>query len=221
MTTKKTIRLVLADDHEFFRDGFKAMIRKEPALELAGEASNGEELVAITRELKPAVVVTDIKMPKMDGLQATRIIASEFPETGIIALSMIDEENLIIDMLEAGARGYLLKNAHKEEIREAIFAVSEGQTYFCDETTSRLTRVIAKNERIPLHKKERRPEFSAREIEVIQYICEELTNREIADRMHLSVRTIEGHRDKIHEKIGARNAVGVVVYAIRNNLYKV
>src|SRR5690348_4606233 len=131
MKITNPIRIILADDHEIFRDGFKAMIRKQPSVDLIGEASNGEELVEITRRLKPDVVVTDIKMPRMDGLQATKILCAEFPQMGIVALSMIDEENLIIDMMEAGAKGYLLKNAHKDEIIEAIKAVHNDQIYYC------------------------------------------------------------------------------------------
>lgn len=221
MTTTTPIRIILADDHEIFRDGFKAMIKKQPSVALIAEASNGEELVELTRTLQPDVVVTDIKMPKMDGLQATKILSSEFPALGIIALSMIDEENLILEMMEAGARGYLLKNAHKDEIVEAIKAVNGGLIYYCDGTSAKLTRMIAKNERIPFIRRTPKPEFSEKEINVIQYICQEMTNKEIADKLNLSIRTIEGYRDRILEKIGARNSAGVVVYAIRNNIYSI
>lgn len=195
------------------------MIRKQPSVDLIGEASNGEELVEITRRLKPDVVVTDIKMPRMDGLQATKILCAEFPQMGIVALSMIDEENLIIDMMEAGAKGYLLKNAHKDEIIEAIKAVHNDQIYYCDGASSRLTRMIAKNDRIPFIKKVSKPELSQKEIDVMLLVCQELTNKEIADRLNISVRTVEGHRDRIQTKIGARNAAGIVVYAIRNHIY--
>ena len=221
MKTSNPIRIVLADDHEIFRDGFKAMLKKQPSVELLGEASDGEELVSLVRELKPDVVVTDIKMPKMDGLQATRIISSEFPNIGIVALSMIDEESQIIDMMEAGALGYLLKNAHKNEIIEAIESVKEHRVYYCDGTSAKLTRMIAASSRIPFHKKQPRVELSQKEIDVILLICEELTNKEIADRLSLSIRTIEGYRDKIQEKIGARNSAGIVIYAIRNGIYTV
>jgi DNA-binding NarL/FixJ family response regulator len=221
MKTANPIRIVLADDHEIFRDGFKAMLKKQPSVELLGEASDGEELLSLVRELKPDVVVTDIKMPKMDGLQATRIISSEFPNIGIVALSMIDEESQIIDMMEAGALGYLLKNAHKNEIIEAIESVKEHRVYYCDGTSAKLTRMIAASNRIPFHKKQPRVELSQKEIDVILLICEELTNKEIADRLSLSIRTIEGYRDKIQEKIGARNSAGIVIYAIRNGIYKV
>lgn len=219
MKITNPIRIILADDHEIFRDGFKAMIRKQPSVDLIGEASNGEELVEITRRLKPDVVVTDIKMPRMDGLEATKILCAEFPDMGIVALSMIDEENLIIDMMEAGAKGYLLKNAHKDEIIEAIKAVHNNQIYYCDGTSSRLTRMIAKNDRIPFIKKASKPELSQKEIDVMLLVCQELTNKEIADRLNISVRTVEGYRDRIQTKIGARNAAGIVVYAIRNHIY--
>jgi len=215
------IRIVLADDHEIFRDGFKAMLKKQPSVELIGEASDGEELVEITRRLKPDVVVTDIKMPKMDGLQAAKILSAEFPNIGIIALSMIDEETLIIDMLEAGAKGYLLKNAHKTEIIEAIKAVNNDHVYYCDGTSARLTKMIAKSDKIPFNRKAPKPELSQKEIDVIQLVCEEMTNKEIADRLNLSIRTIEGYRDRILEKIGARNSAGIVVYAIRNKIYNI
>lgn len=220
MKISNPIKIILADDHEIFRDGFKAMLKKQPSVELIGEASDGEELVKLTRLLMPDVVVTDIKMPKMDGLQATKILSGEFPNIGIVALSMIDEENLIIDMMEAGAKGYLLKNAHKNEIVEAIKAVKNNQIYYCDGTSAKLTRMIAKSDKIP-YNKSARPELSQKEIDVIHLICEELTNKEIADRLNLSIRTIEGYRDRIQEKIGARNAAGVVVFAIRNKIYSI
>ena len=215
-----TIKIVLADDHEIFRDGFKVMLRKQMEVELIGEASNGEELVAITHELKPDVVVTDIKMPRMDGIAATREITASFPGIGVIALSMFDEESLIVDMLEAGARGYLLKNAPKVEILEAIRTVYEQQTYYCASTSGQLARLIAKSG-FENKGKEKLPQFSERELQIIRLVCQEKTNKEIAEELFLSVRTIEGYRDKIQEKINAKNAAGVVVFAIRNNIYRI
>lgn len=214
------IKIILADDHEIFRDGFKSMLRKQPSVEMIGEASNGDELVKLTRQLLPDVVVTDIKMPKMDGLEATKILSKEFPRIGIIALSMIDEESQIIDMMEAGAKGYLLKNAHKNEIVDAINAVYEGELYYCNETSAKLSRMIAANEKIPFIRKKEKVEFSDKEIDVILLICEQLTNKEIAQKLNLSTRTIEGYRDRIQEKIGAKNSAGIVIYAIKNNIYQ-
>jgi len=152
------------------------MIKKQPSVQLVAEASNGEELIALTIEHKPDVIVTDIKMPRLDGVEATKRLSKEFPNIGIIALSMFDEENLIVDMLEAGAKGYLLKNAHKDEIIEAIKTVNMAQTYYCNDTSSKLAQMIARSSFKPTLKTHK-PEFSEREFAVIRYICQEMSNK--------------------------------------------
>jgi DNA-binding NarL/FixJ family response regulator len=214
------IRIVLADDHEIFRDGFRVMLKKQPGVELVGEAADGEELLKLVEKLQPEVVVTDIKMPRLDGIKATKMITTKYPHIGVISLSMFDEENLIIDMLEAGAKGYLLKNAHKDEIIAAVEAVYRDQTYYCNHTSRKLTKMIAESSFNP-NRRPHKPEFTDREILVMRFICQELSNREIAMNLKLSVRTIEGYREKIQEKISARNTAGIVVYAIKNSIYQV
>ena len=220
MTTAGTIRIIIADDHEIFRDGFKLMLTKQKDITLVGEAENGKELVALTRTLHPDVIITDIKMPILDGIEATIKIIEEFPEMGIIGLSMFDEDDLIIDMLEAGAKGFLIKNANKEQIAEAIKTVYNNDPYYCKTTSYKLTQMIAKSRFNP-YKKTKKIEFSDREIEIIKMISEEMTNKEIGDKLFLSVRTIEGHRLKILEKMSVKNTVGLVVYAIKNGILKI
>lgn len=220
LKTATPIKIILADDHEIFRDGFKAMIKKQPTVQLAGEAANGAELIELTRKLQPDVIVTDIKMPVLDGIEAAKQLSREFPDIGIIALSMFDEENLIVEMLEAGAKGYLLKNAHKDEIIEAIKTVNANQPYYCNDTSAKLAQMIARS-RFNAMPKPKKPDFSDKEFAVIRFICQELSNKEIAQRLNLSIRTIEGYRDRIQEKIGARNSAGIVVYAIKNHIYDV
>ena len=215
------IRIVLADDHEIFRDGFRVMLKKQTSVELVGEAADGEELINLVRQVYPDVIITDIKMPNMDGVQATKLLTKEFPDIGIISLSMFDEENLIIDMLEAGAKGYLLKNAHKNEIIAAVEAVYNKQTYYCNHTSRKLTKMIAESSFNPHKRTGKSAEFSEKEINVIRFICQEMSNKEIASQLNLSVRTIEGYREKIQEKINARNTAGIVVYAIKNRIYQV
>ena len=214
------ISIVLADDHEIFRDGFRVMLKKQTGVNLIGEAENGEELLKTVEELQPDVVITDIKMPKLDGIGATKIITKKFPHIGVISLSMFDEENLIIDMLEAGAKGYLLKNAHKDEIIAAVEAVHNDQTYYCNHTSRKLTKMIADSSFNP-NRRAVKPEFSDKELNVMRLVCQEFSNKEIALQLKLSVRTIEGYRDKIQEKINARNTAGIVVYAIKNRIYQV
>jgi DNA-binding NarL/FixJ family response regulator len=219
MTTIPDIKLIMADDHEIFRDGFRLMLSKYPEFILAGEAANGKELIDLTEQLNPDVIITDIKMPLMDGIEATKKITERFPGIGIIGLSMYDDDELIIEMLEAGAIGYLIKNAGKEQITEAIRTVYNHEPYYCKTTSHKLTTMIAKSRFNP-YKKNAKAEFSEREKEIIELICAQLTNKEIADKLFISVRTVEGHRLKILEKMNVKNTVGLVVYAMKNGIVK-
>lgn len=214
------IQIIIADDHEIFRDGLKIMLKKISDVELVGEAENGQELIKLARKLKPDVVITDIRMPLLDGIEATKQLSKEFPDIGIIALSMFEDENLIIDMLEAGAKGYLIKNAHKDEITKAIKSVYKGQNYYCTSTTRKLALMIAKSDFNP-YKKVSIPEFSEQELRIIRFICQEFTNIEIGEKLDLSRRTVEGYRIKILEKMRAKNSAGIVVFAIKNKIFEV
>jgi DNA-binding NarL/FixJ family response regulator len=217
-TENGSIRIVMADDHEIFRDGFQLIISKAAHMELVAQASNGRELLEQVSSCLPDVVVTDIRMPQMDGISATREIRNKFPGIGVIGLSMHDEDDLILEMLEAGAKGYLLKNADKAEVLEAIETVYEGDPYYCHTTNSKLARIIAKNRYHTFHRNEK-PDFSEKELEIIQLICQEYTNKEVGEKLFLSVRTIEGYRLKILEKMGVKNSVGLVVYAIQHGIF--
>jgi DNA-binding NarL/FixJ family response regulator len=219
MPTLADIKLVIADDHEIFRDGFKLMLSKFPEIMLVGEAANGRELMELIEKENPDVILTDIKMPVMDGIEATKKIAELYPDKGIIGLSMYDDDELIIEMLEAGAKGYLIKNAGKDQIIEAIKTVYNDEPYYCKTTSHKLTQMIAKSRFNP-YKKTEKAEFSEREKEIIACICDEMTNKEIGDKLFISVRTVEGHRLKILEKMNVKNTVGLVVYAIKNGIVK-
>lgn len=214
------IKVVIADDHEIFRDGFRAMLRKQQDIELVGEAVNGQELVELVNETKPDVVLTDIKMPLLSGIDATRAILKQLPSTKIIALSMFDDDHLIIDMLESGARGYLLKNTSKAEIIQAIQHVYTGELYYCRSTSNKLVQLMAESKFNP-YKDLEKPDFSPKEIEIIVLICQQFTTKEIAEKLFLSIRTIDGYRDKIQEKMKARNGAGIVVYAIKYGIYNI
>jgi DNA-binding NarL/FixJ family response regulator len=218
MNNGAPIRVVIADDHEIFRDGLRLMLQKQPDITLLAEAEDGKELIEHIKHLKPDVVITDIKMPHMDGTAATKHIAEHYPTIGVIALTMFDEEDLIIDMLEAGAKGYLLKNSDKHEMVDAIKSVFNNTPYYCQHTSRRLAQLVAKSKFNP-YKQQVKPDFNDREREIISCICDGLTNKEIANRLFLSVRTVEGIRMKILEKMNARNTAGIIIYAIKNDLY--
>jgi DNA-binding NarL/FixJ family response regulator len=216
--SKVPVNVIIADDHEIFRNGLKLILNADKNISLVGEATNGKELIDLTRSLAPDVVITDIKMPIMDGVEATRCIVEQFPCTRIIALTMFDEEQTILDMLEAGATGYLLKNADKREVLEAVATVNARETYYCKHTSGQLAKLIAYSRRNS-EKQKKEAEFSEREKGIIRLICQEYTNKQIAEQVFLSARTIEGYRMRILEKMGAKNIVGIVIESIRLGIY--
>lgn len=214
------ITVLIADDHEVFRDGLKLMLRKEKDFSLVGEAANGEMLVEMAMKLQPQVILTDIKMPLMDGIAATQMIVSRRIKSNVLALSMYDDNELILEMLECGAKGYLQKNAGKEQICEAIRTVATGSNYYCNSTGTKLTQLLIKSEKFNPHRNNGKIEFTERELEAIRLICQNFSSKEIADKMFLSDRTVEGIKGKILEKTGASNTVGIVIYAAKNKLVK-
>jgi len=213
------INVILADDHPIYRDGIKSLLQSQAEMNLLGEARDGQELLELTRKWKPDVVLTDIIMPGMDGIEATKNIHREFPEIGIIALSIFNDDHFIVDMLKAGARGYLLKDSHKADIIDAIKTVHNHQSYYCRSTSSKLARLIATSAFNPVSKASN-ISFSKREKEVMVLLCKEYTSKEISDELNLSVRTVEGYRENILQKTESKNTVGIIIYALRNHIYQ-
>ncbi len=214
----RTIKIVIADDHAIFRDGFKVLLKNQEELELIGEANDGKELIELTERVQPDVVISDIMMPEMDGIAACKIIKAQFPEVKVIALTMFNDDNLVVEMLEAGAKGYLLKNTNKNELLLATKTVHDGGTYYCSATSMKLSRLIAESRFTP-NRPQPAARFTSRETDIIKLVCEQYTNKEIATKLGLSIRTVESHREKIQEKTGSKNSIGVVVYAIKHKLY--
>lgn len=214
-----TIKLIIADDHEIFRDGIALMLSRQSHIKLVAQAENGRELMQLAATEKPDVILTDIKMPIVDGIEATKQLGQKYPDIKVIALSMFDEEQTILEMLEAGAKGYLLKNADKHEIIEAIVTVHEGNTYYCRHTSVKLAAIIVKSRFNP-YNNAKNVSFTDREKEIIKLICEQNTTQEIGEKLFLSKRTVEGYRTKILEKIDAKNTAGIVMYALKNGIIK-
>lgn len=210
------IKIIIADDHPLCLSGFKSML-DIPEFELVGEASNGEELVQLSRNLKPDIIITDIKMPHMDGIEAAKEISKELPGTGIIAISMMDEYNLIMDMLDAGAKGYLLKSVSAAEIIAAVHSVYKGEIYYCKETTSQMVKILAKNDYKAIQE-DAKSRFSTIELNVIELICQGHSNKEIARDLNLKKRKVEWHRVQIMQKLGVKNTAGIVSVTMNNKL---
>jgi DNA-binding NarL/FixJ family response regulator len=217
-TNLRTVRVIMADDHALLREGFRNMLHRYEEIEFIGEAENGRELIPLVRQLKPDIIFTDINMPFVDGIEATRAIRKEFPDIGVIALTNFDDDHLIVDMLEAGAKGYIVKSAGPAEILDATHTVYDGGTYYCRHTSSKLMKMIADSKFNP--HRITRPEFNDREKDVIRMVCQEYSNKQMASCMNLSIRTIEGYREKIQQKMNVQSTVGLVVYAIKRGLFK-
>jgi DNA-binding NarL/FixJ family response regulator len=201
------ITVLLVDDHALVRRGFRRMLDDDQTLEVVGEASNGAEAVRLAAKLNPQVIVMDCQLPEMNGLEATRKILQAQPDTAILMLSMHSEDTLVRQSLEAGARGYVLKNANDLDLATAIKSVAAGQSV--------LDPQVQRSEAL---KGEREAGLTARELEVLQHIVAGKSNKEIASELDLSANTVSVHRANIMDRLGIHKTAELVVYAIRNGL---
>jgi DNA-binding NarL/FixJ family response regulator len=206
----KKIRVLLVDDHSLVRRGFRRMLEDEPDIEVIGEAGDGEDAIELARALKPHVVVMDCALPKMNGLDATRQILAERPETAVLMLSMHAENTWVRQAVDAGAKGYILKNAMNLELGPAVRRVSTGDTIFDPQV-----------EQSPSLKGERSDSLTPRELEVLRMIVGGRSNKEIAVSLDLSANTVAVHRANIMNALGIHKTAELVVYAIRAGLVNV
>jgi DNA-binding NarL/FixJ family response regulator len=201
------ISVLLVDDHALVRRGFRRMLDDDETLEVVGEASNGAEAVQLAEKLRPQVIVMDCQLPELTGVAATRIILRSHPETAILMLSMHSEDTLVRQALDAGARGYVLKNAMDLDLASAIKNVAAG-----------ISVLDPQLERSETLKGERDTALTTRELEVLQYIVSGKSNKEIASELNLSANTVSVHRANIMDRLGIHKTAELVVYAIRNGL---
>jgi DNA-binding NarL/FixJ family response regulator len=212
MTLSHKIRILLADDHAVVRQGFSALLRVQPDMEVVGEAANGREAIERAKELQPDVVVMDVAMPELNGIEATRRLQDEAPRSRVLALSMHKDSVYVREILRAGARGYLLKDAIDTDLIAAVRAVARGDGYISPAVSDAVLSDYRKHVTNPIDL------LSSREREVLQMIAEGLVNKEIATRLNLSVYTVEAHRGRIMEKLNLHSTSELVRFALRNGL---
>ncbi len=203
------IKLILADDHKLFREGVRSILESSEDFEIIDEVANGRALISSLREKETDVIILDISMPGLSGIEATRLIKKEYPCLKILILSMHSEESFIRSAIEAGASGYLPKEIDHNELIEAIHIIHEGGNYYSKDISNKLINSYLNKEKQNL---------TPREKEIVALVCDGLTNKEIADRLSISVRTVDCHKNNILQKLGLRSSVDLVKYAIKNRL---
>jgi len=209
-----TIRVFLADDHTIVRDGLKYLLEADGDIRIVGEAGNGRDAVRAVRKLRPDVVIMDVVMADLNGIEATEQICREFPETRVIILSMQSSSESILRALRAGARGYLFKESAGRELIQAVHAVRAGHRYLSAKVSDQVVGACLSDEglRDPLSV------LSNREREVLQLVAEGRTSAEIADKLFLSAKTVETYRSRLMRKLGIRDVSGLIKFAIRQGL---
>jgi two-component system response regulator NreC len=211
------IRILLSDDHNVLRDGMRLLLERQPGFVVVGEASDGRETLDQVHNHQPDVVVMDIAMPNMNGIEATRRITEKHPRMGVVILSMHYDESYVIRSLKAGARGYLLKDAMKTELIAAIHAVAEGRSFF----SPKISRILQEDYVQALGRKGADDSYELltdREREILQLVAEGKTNKEIANALGLSLYTVDTHRTHILQKLNLHSVPEVILYAVRKGI---
>ncbi len=213
----ENVRILLADDHNILRDGMRLLLERQPGFAVVGEAGDGREIVELAREHRPDVVVMDIAMPNMNGIEATRRIVEKQPETGVVILSMHYDESYVLRSLKAGARAYLLKDALKSELIAAIRAVAEGRSFF----SPKISRILQEDYVEALARKDADDSYELltdREREILQLVAEGKTNKEIATILNVSLYTVDTHRTHILQKLNLHSVPELILYAVRKGI---
>jgi DNA-binding NarL/FixJ family response regulator len=213
-----TVSILIADDHDVVRRGVKSLLQSHPGWEVCGEASDGREAVDLAKKLKPQIVILDASMPKLSGLDATRQILAALPRTEILIFTMHESEELVTAVLEAGARGFVLKTDQGRDLERAVTALTEHQTFFTSSIAEMVLGGFLERKRKPPTSKNKAGLLTAREREVIHLLADGKSNKEVATALGIATKTAEAHRINIMRKLNVHSIAEVVRYAVRNQL---
>lgn len=212
------IRIIIVDDQKIFRKGILLLLIDMPDVKVIAEASNGQEFLELLKNHEADLVLMDIKMPVMDGIEATKAALQQYPDLKILVVSMYGEEEYLVSMLEAGVKGFVLKTVEEEELQRAIRTIMEGKNYFSQELLGTIAKSFINKTAEKTEEDILISTLTPREIEVIKLIAQGFTIREIAKRLDISSRTVDGHKSNIFEKTKTESSVQLVTFAIKHNL---
>jgi len=215
----KPIRILIADDHSVVRSGLRALLQRTAGFSVVAEASNGQEAVRLARQHKPDVAILDISMPGMNGVEATRLLKQDDPALKVLILTIHENEEYVWQVIRAGANGYVLKNADRADLREAVRTVNEGRRFFSPSVSDLIVSEFEKRAHDDASPHPKWPQaLTKRETEVLRFVAQGMTNKEIAEKLALSVRTVNTHRTNFMRKLDIHDTAGLVRYAIQAGL---
>lgn len=210
----KKVSILIADDHQLFRSGVRHLLRNIDDLQVIGETRSGRETISFCKERKPEMVLMDIDFPDLSGIEITKVIKHANPQIKILALSMHDEDNYVVNMFKGGVSGYVVKDASLEELVRAIRAIRDGNSYF-SKNISKSFFEQKNNLNKRLQSSSKKMSVTDRELEILKYVTDEMTNKEIAERLFISPRTVETHKRNLMQKLQVKNTVGLVKYYLK------
>ncbi len=218
-----TIKVALVDDHQLLVDGIQLLLKNHPSVKITTTASNGNELIEALKHQEVDIVMLDINMPEMDGVETIKVLKKEFPKINTLILSTLDDTKLIRNMLKLGAMGYVLKNTTREELVKAIETINDNEYYFTPSIQRKVLALALPTEKEKKKKKSynlggHHASLTKRELEIIKLITEEYTGPEIADHLFITINTVETHRKNIIQKLGVKNTIGLVKYALKHRI---
>ena len=211
------IKIILTDDHRIFRDGIKSLLSENDDIQILGEASDGFELMEMLKGTIPDIVIMDISMPKISGIEVAKQISTLYPEVGVLILSMHTNEEFVINSIKAGAQGYLPKDTSKEELLKAIHVIYDGGEYYSKNVSDNFLKSYVRRFRAEKNLKEN-DDLTKREIEILQLAAGGMSNKEIAEKLYISQKTVDAHKNHIMQKLKLKNTAELVIYAIKNKI---